>query len=215
MPGAGRPAARPAFLALLLAAPLGRRGRPHAALAAGWKLAVAVRRDLAMSPGKLAAQVGHAVHEAVVSAAGRWRLAAWEDDGARILVLQVHGQTALQDLQRVAKEAGVASSPVHDAGLTEVEDGAWTTLAVGPDTSARVDLVTGRLALYRSEAGPEGELTELRRHLHGARLELSELRRRNDELERRLREVPAAGPAGRARTGAGGVEEAGPAACAN
>ena len=42
-----------------------------------WKLLICVRHDLNMSVGKVAAQVGHAVHHAVTNS--RWRdLKDWE-----------------------------------------------------------------------------------------------------------------------------------------
>lgn len=62
----------------------------------------------------------------------------------------------------------------RDEGLTEVEDGAWTTVAVGPDLAERVDAITGRLRLYR--AAEEEEVERLRAQLADAQRALAELR---------------------------------------
>lgn len=115
----------------------------------GFKLAVVARCDLAMSAGKLAAQVGHAVHDAVV-AASKEKLAGWEADGSRIIVLQVEGgQRGLRSIAEAARTRGLVLSTVEDEGLTEIEHGAWTAVAVGPDEVDNVDDVTGHLSIYR------------------------------------------------------------------
>mmetsp|Transcript_103169 Transcript_103169/g.300888 ORF Transcript_103169/g.300888 Transcript_103169/m.300888 type:complete len:173 (+) Transcript_103169:62-580(+) len=113
------------------------------------KLVVVARRDLEMSPGKLAAQVGHGVHMAM-DKTKRAQLKRWDDDGAAIVVLEVPGFADLKRLKALAKQHGVRARAVEDEGLTEVRSGSWTVLAVGPDESARVDLVTGQLRLYGS-----------------------------------------------------------------
>eukprot|EP00971_Amphidinium_carterae_P237315 4710842-Amphidinium_carterae.1 len=46
-----------------------------------------LERDLHMTSGKLAAQVGHAVHQVMVEGK-RSKLKAWDDDGGMIVVLQ-------------------------------------------------------------------------------------------------------------------------------
>mmetsp|Transcript_30072 Transcript_30072/g.70093 ORF Transcript_30072/g.70093 Transcript_30072/m.70093 type:complete len:324 (+) Transcript_30072:138-1109(+) len=134
-----------------------------------FKLAVAVRKDLGMSSGKLAAQVGHAVHQAMTEGK-RAKLKAWDDDGGMIVVLQVAGQAELKQLKTSAKRAGLAWTVVEDEGLTEVESGASTTIAIGPDESEKVNVVTGHLRLYQSQAEEDvatlrGRIEELERQL--------------------------------------------------
>ncbi|CAK0889166.1 unnamed protein product, partial [Prorocentrum cordatum] len=73
---------------------------------------------------------------------------AWDDDGAMIVVLEVADAKGLAQLRAAAKKHGLATQVVEDEGRTEVEGGAWTVLAIGPHDSARVDAVTGSLALY-------------------------------------------------------------------
>ncbi|CAK0889158.1 unnamed protein product, partial [Prorocentrum cordatum] len=102
---------------------------------------------------------------------------AWDDDGAMIVVLEVADAKGLAQLRAAAKKHGLATQVVEDEGRTEVEGGAWTVLAIGPHDSARVDAVTGSLALYggprasseRPAAAEEGELSRLRAELAEAR----------------------------------------------
>mmetsp|Transcript_63073 Transcript_63073/g.126421 ORF Transcript_63073/g.126421 Transcript_63073/m.126421 type:complete len:166 (-) Transcript_63073:173-670(-) len=115
------------------------------------KLAVVARLDLGMSPGKLAVQVGHGVHVAITKSTGE-QVAAWDADGASIVVLEVQSFQDLKLLRALARKRGVRAHSVRDEGLTEVQSGAWTVLAVGPDESSRVDEVTGKLRLYGGSA---------------------------------------------------------------
>ncbi|CAJ1393496.1 unnamed protein product [Effrenium voratum] len=79
------------------------------------KLAVVARSDLRMSAGKLAAQVGHAVHDAVTECP-KGKLEAWEEDGSMIVVLQVDSEAALAGLTAAAKSARLQTSDVRDEG---------------------------------------------------------------------------------------------------
>lgn len=137
------------------------------------KLAVVARSDLGMTAGKLAAQVGHAVHQALGECEAA-RLERWEADGSRIVVLEEAGADGLRALRTRALAGGVAASEVLDEGLTEVEDGECTVLAVGPDLSVRVDEVTGLLALFRSRAEEESEA--MRSRLAAAEAEVTRIR---------------------------------------
>ena len=72
-----------------------------------------------MSVGKIAAQVGHAVHEAVCSAQYR-DLRKWEDDDAKKVTLEVSSEEQMKALKKEAKKIGVSASIIRDAGYTEV-----------------------------------------------------------------------------------------------
>jgi len=132
-----------------------------------YKLAVVARTDLGMTAGKLASQVGHAVHDAVRGASAS-KMSAWEEDGSMIVVLQVSSEANLRAVTDIARAHKIATFDVIDEGLTEVEDGELTAVAVGPDEVQQIDVVTGRLQLYTNEA----EVEDLRRRLKEAEAEL-------------------------------------------
>lgn len=113
------------------------------------KQVIAVRIDLGMSIGKTAAQVAHAS----VSAAEECRrvrvdwLKEWMEEGQKKVIVKIQSEEELLELKRKADEYGIPNSLVSDAGLTELEPGTTTALAVGPAPSELVDKVTGKLPL--------------------------------------------------------------------
>ncbi|CAE7233262.1 PTRH2 [Symbiodinium necroappetens] len=109
-----------------------------------WKLIICVRHDLNMSVGKVAAQVGHAVHHSVTHSA--WRdLKDWEESGSKKVTLKTESEEELQDLLEKARSKGLLAETIQDAGHTEVEPGTTTVLAIGPAPARRLDAVTGHL----------------------------------------------------------------------
>jgi PTH2 family peptidyl-tRNA hydrolase len=113
------------------------------------KQAIVVRSDLKMGKGKIAAQVAHASLSAAELARQRkqnW-YEGWKDGGQAKIVLKVESEELLVELFRKAKSAGLPASLVEDRGLTQVEPGTVTCLAVGPGPEAEVDGITGKLKL--------------------------------------------------------------------
>lgn len=139
-----------------------------------YKLVIVVRQDMRLSAGKLAVQVGHAVHEAI-GACDKNRMQGWEADGSMIVVLQASGERDLRSLEAAARKEGLVTSIVQDEGLTEVGSGVRTVLWVGPDLSSRVNVVTGKLQLYRDPA--EDDLKALRERLELAEASLAASRK--------------------------------------
>lgn len=113
------------------------------------KQAIVVRFDLKMGKGKLAAQVAHASLSAAELARQRkpgW-YEGWKQGGQAKIVLKIESEELLMDLFQKAKSAGLPASLVEDRGLTQVEPGTVTCLAVGPGPEAEIDGVTGKLKL--------------------------------------------------------------------
>lgn len=112
------------------------------------KQAIVVRTDLEMGKGKIAAQVGHAC----VMGAMRVREArpewfeAWRPSQAKV-VLRAGSLSEIEGIRRAAAEAGAPWDMVSDAGLTQLEPGTVTCIAVGPAPDELVDRVTGDLRL--------------------------------------------------------------------
>lgn len=114
------------------------------------KLVLAVRTDLGMTKGKVAAQCGHATlacYKALLAhmpSAGV--LKRWEDNGQPKIAVQVKSEEELMTLQALAQSLGLCARVIHDAGRTQIAAGSATVLGVlGPKSV--VDQVTGQLKL--------------------------------------------------------------------
>lgn len=97
-------------------------------------LAVLVRTDLGMGPGKIAAQVGHAAVSCSLASrkAATARFERWRSEHGRMIVLAVGSEADLEETAALAEVAGVVHRAIHDAGRTEVPAGTWTVLGLGP-----------------------------------------------------------------------------------
>lgn len=115
------------------------------------KVVVCVREDLRMSAGKVAAQVGHAIHALCRDCPLGEALDAWEDEdnGSTIVCLAVPDMTDIIRIQEQATTLSIPTFPVYDAGRTEVESGTCTVMAVGPATNEELKPITGHLRLYK------------------------------------------------------------------
>lgn len=112
------------------------------------KQAIVVRTDLEMGKGKVAAQVGHACVMGALrvrEARPEW-FEAWRPSQAKV-VLRAGSLAEIEGIRRAAAEAGAPWDMVSDAGLTQLEPGTVTCIAVGPAPDALVDRVTGDLRL--------------------------------------------------------------------
>ena len=114
-----------------------------------YKQVIAVRADLKMSPGKMAAQVAHAALSAADVARKNSRpwYDAWREEGQKKVVVKAVDETEILDLFREAKTRGLPCYLVNDAGLTELPAGTTTTLGIGPAPDDAIDRVTGHLKL--------------------------------------------------------------------
>jgi len=114
-----------------------------------YKQVIAVRTDLKMGKGKLAAQVGHAAVIAAEEARKRhpewWQ--AWLKEGQCKVAVKVQTLADLLELQREAIAMKLPYSLVTDRGLTQLPPSTLTCLGIGPAPSTQVDKITGKLPL--------------------------------------------------------------------
>jgi PTH2 family peptidyl-tRNA hydrolase len=114
-----------------------------------FKMVIVARKDLDLSKGKLAAQVGHAAVECTLKAQryAKADLEAWLAGGQMKAVLKVPSESAFYPLKLAAEKAGLCTALITDAGHTEIPAGTVTVLAIGPGPESKVDKVTGHLHL--------------------------------------------------------------------
>jgi PTH2 family peptidyl-tRNA hydrolase len=122
------------------------------------KQTIVLRKDLNMRKGKMVAQGAHASMRAILQLGHREganfvvplddRLEPWLLGRFKKICVSVNSEAELLRLHQEAKAAGLITALIQDAGLTEFGGiPTYTALAVGPDTSDRVDLITGALPL--------------------------------------------------------------------
>jgi PTH2 family peptidyl-tRNA hydrolase len=114
-----------------------------------YKQVIAVRADLKMGKGKLAAQVGHAAVSAAEEARKKhpewWQ--AWLKEGQCKVAVKVKDLDELLELQREAIQMKLPHSLITDRGLTQLPPSTVTCLGIGPAPSIQVDKITGKLPL--------------------------------------------------------------------
>jgi PTH2 family peptidyl-tRNA hydrolase len=114
-----------------------------------YKQVIAVRTDLGMSKGKLAAQVAHGA----VSAAERARITkqeiwrSWLREGQKKIVVKVNSEDDILDLRRLAINHDLPQAIIRDAGMTELPPGTITVIGIGPGKTDEIDKITGDLKL--------------------------------------------------------------------
>ena len=112
----------------------------------GYKQIILVRNDLKLPKGKLAAQAAHASVEAVLRS-DPGMISRWRHEGMAKIVLKVENDKELVRQVQHAKDAGLITSIITDAGHTVVEPGTRTCGAVGPATCDDLDALFGDLKL--------------------------------------------------------------------
>ena len=115
-----------------------------------YKLVVVVRTELGLSKGKIAAQVAHAAVNCAMKSkkSSSTNFRNWFEEGQKKVVVKGENESTLRKLQQHAREVGLISSLVTDAGLTEVPSGTVTCLGIGPASDSEIDLITGSCSLF-------------------------------------------------------------------
>jgi peptidyl-tRNA hydrolase, PTH2 family len=114
-----------------------------------YKMVLVVRGELRLTAGKAAVQVAHAAVMLYQEAERRHApvLERWLEGGQKKIAVVAPNLDALLELQRSARNLGLPTVLVEDAGFTEVAPGTKTVLGIGPGPENEVDRVTGGLAL--------------------------------------------------------------------
>ncbi len=108
-------------------------------------MAIAVRKDLDMGKGKIAAQVAHAAVECSMKDSEKRN--KWISEGQKKIVVWVKDEAQLQELIRKARSTGINCCPIRDAGLTQLDPNTLTCSGFGPDEDSVIDSITGGFKL--------------------------------------------------------------------
>ena len=110
------------------------------------KQVIVVRTDIKLGKGKLAAQVAHASVESFLRTPEKDQK-KWLSENQKKVVLKVKNEEALIEVFDKAKRAGLPSTLIQDAGLTQIPPGTKTAVGIGPAEEEKVDRITGNLSL--------------------------------------------------------------------
>ena len=111
-----------------------------------YKQAILIRQDLNLPKGKMAAQAAHAAVQAVLNGE-KPQIKEWRDTGMKKIVLKVADENELIRFLQNAKDAGLTTALITDAGRTIVEPGTRTCIAIGPNDEKDIDRLTANLKL--------------------------------------------------------------------
>src|SRR5512137_101355 len=92
-----------------------------------YKQCLIIRNDVKMSCGKRCAQAGHASIGAYNNTDKDLRK-AWFAEGQKKVVLKANDERTLFEIKVTAERSGIATSLIHDAGMTEIPPGTITAL---------------------------------------------------------------------------------------
>ena len=110
------------------------------------KQVILVRQDLKLPKGKMCAQVAHASVEAVLKS-DKDKVKEWRQEGMAKIVVKVNDEKELLKYNQIAKENGLITALITDAGRTCIAPGTKTCLGIGPDDDDKIDAVTSELKL--------------------------------------------------------------------
>lgn len=111
-----------------------------------YKQVILIRQDLKLPKGKMAVQAAHASVEAVLRS-DKDIVRHWRSEGMKKVVLKVADLNELRNYERLAKQKDLITAVVTDAGLTTVDPGTTTCMAIGPENSKIIDEITGKLKI--------------------------------------------------------------------
>jgi len=112
-----------------------------------YKMVIITRKDLDLSPGKLAAQVAHAAVACALDTKkqnSKW-FNKWQNEGGKKAVVKVDSEQDFYPLKEKADHLKIVTHIITDAGYTEIPAGIKTVLGIGPAPNNIIDQVTGDL----------------------------------------------------------------------
>jgi len=112
------------------------------------KMVIVVNSSIKMGCGKMAAQVAHAAVESSFALYQRNPevFLRWMKEGQKKVVVKAP-EKEIMKIEREAREMDINVAVIKDAGLTQLQPGTMTAMALGPDDEDKLDELTGHLPL--------------------------------------------------------------------
>ncbi|SPO22060.1 related to PTH2 - aminoacyl-tRNA hydrolase [Ustilago trichophora] len=113
------------------------------------KMILAVRMDIKMEKGKIAAQCGHAtlaVYKLATKVTPKF-VKQWERRGQAKVAVKCPDEDKMLELEKKANELGIAARSIIDAGRTQIAPNTRTVLGLGPAPVSLMNQLTGNLKL--------------------------------------------------------------------
>lgn len=116
-----------------------------------WVLYIVAKKHIKMSPGKLAAQVGHgvgAVYEFIYESSSKSEkenFQKWKNDARTKITLSVSSDEEFEEVKRISSHRKFI---IADAGFTELEPGTETVIAFIPTKKSQRPQLLNNLKLY-------------------------------------------------------------------
>jgi len=111
-----------------------------------YKQVILMRDDLKLPKGKMAAQASHAAVEAVLKS-DKDIVKHWRNSGSKKVVLKVKDKSEIYKFSQAAKDIGLKTAIITDAGKTVIAPGTVTCCGIGPDVEEKIDKVVGNLQM--------------------------------------------------------------------
>ena len=113
------------------------------------KMVIAIRKDLDMGKGKIAAQAAHAAVSCALKSEkdDRKLFREWISQGQKKIVIRLDSLEAVMRLKTMIDQMGITSCLITDAGFTQIIPGTVTCLGIGPVEESVIDPITGKYPL--------------------------------------------------------------------
>ncbi len=111
-----------------------------------YKQVIIIRQDLKLPKGKAAAQAAHAAVEAVLRS-DKATIQKWRSEGQKKVTVKVPDERTLHQIAQQAKDYGLTTAIITDAGRTCIAPGTVTCCAIGPAGEEDIDRFTGHLTM--------------------------------------------------------------------
>ena len=111
------------------------------------QMVIVLRKDLKLPKGKMAVQASHSVASLVMKAKDDRIFQQWFNAGQKKIAVFCENEKELLSIMQKAKDKGLKTSLVQDAGRTVVEPGTKTCIAIGPGLESEFKGLTDKLSL--------------------------------------------------------------------